>query len=586
MELTHAYLGNIQHKRGDDGFLYVTGLVSNDALDLDQQRCDPDWLDVAVPKWAQVGNVRLMHTSHAVGKAKEISKAGTGWNAAIKVTDKQSAIDVEEGVLTGLSIGIKNPVVEKSMSAPNGLICGGTIVEVSLVDRPANPECILEMAKMAKSSWVFKGVEVSEANHNDLIVTEQAVTDKEDDQNGALPCNACSGTGKTSEVPGETCARCSGSGQEPLDEVDNDIAHSDATGDAYDNLERQKSATVDCTTCEGDGKIKGNTTECPDCDGSGKVKKEIDPELEKAIDAVLAKRDFSDAERKTAASKGQAMPDGSFPIKNVGDLKNAIQSIGRAKDPVAAKAHIKSRAKDLGQSALIPDGWKSASGDEVPFLIKFVDDVLAKAAGSAGEFTHDPTQIAAVRDGIIAFFIAELNEFKSGEDERWDIGILTDVLNGWLSWWQHEYFGGETSSPFDTGDDDMTNALVTFGANADLLKRASADDATDDTKNEAKADVFKALGFDTIIASQKEEVESLKSVIEELTKSVNTISEFALPADDVVVRPTSDQRRKSVTHDIVKGQIKQLRDRADATTEPSLKASLYVKADDLEASLL
>ena len=42
------------------------------------------------------------------------------------------------------------------------------------------------------------------------------------------------------------------------------------------------------------------------------------------------------------------MPDGSFPIANVEDLKNAIQSIGRAKDPDAAKAHIKKRARDLG----------------------------------------------------------------------------------------------------------------------------------------------------------------------------------------------------------------------------------------------
>jgi hypothetical protein len=54
------------------------------------------------------------------------------------------------------------------------------------------------------------------------------------------------------------------------------------------------------------------------------------------------------------------MPGGGFPIENVSDLHNAIQAIGRAKNPDAAKAHIKARAKALGQEDLIPDTWKRA----------------------------------------------------------------------------------------------------------------------------------------------------------------------------------------------------------------------------------
>jgi hypothetical protein len=61
--------------------------------------------------------------------------------------------------------------------------------------------------------------------------------------------------------------------------------------------------------------------------------------------------------RKKMAKKGTAMPDGSYPIANASDLRNAIQAIGRAKDPAAAKAHIKRRAKALGLGDLIPDGW-------------------------------------------------------------------------------------------------------------------------------------------------------------------------------------------------------------------------------------
>ena len=68
-------------------------------------------------------------------------------------------------------------------------------------------------------------------------------------------------------------------------------------------------------------------------------------------------REFTPDKRKDLAKRGIALPDGSYPIATVGDLKNAIQAIGRAKDPAAAKAHIKRRAKALGASDLVPDGW-------------------------------------------------------------------------------------------------------------------------------------------------------------------------------------------------------------------------------------
>lgn len=68
-------------------------------------------------------------------------------------------------------------------------------------------------------------------------------------------------------------------------------------------------------------------------------------------------RDFSEEERQRLAKSGEAMPDGSYPIVTRQDLENAIQAIGRAKNPDAVKAHIVKRAKALGLSELIPDGW-------------------------------------------------------------------------------------------------------------------------------------------------------------------------------------------------------------------------------------
>lgn len=78
---------------------------------------------------------------------------------------------------------------------------------------------------------------------------------------------------------------------------------------------------------------------------------------------LLTKREFSQDQRDSAASSGAAMPDGSFPIKNGSDLSNAISLAGNAKNPDAAKRHIKSRAAALGMSDKIPDTWKGVEAE-------------------------------------------------------------------------------------------------------------------------------------------------------------------------------------------------------------------------------
>lgn len=68
-------------------------------------------------------------------------------------------------------------------------------------------------------------------------------------------------------------------------------------------------------------------------------------------------RKFSEEQRRSAAKTGAAMPDGSFPIMNQSDLRNAIQAFGRAKDKAAAKRHIIKRARAMGMTSMLPDGW-------------------------------------------------------------------------------------------------------------------------------------------------------------------------------------------------------------------------------------
>lgn len=71
--------------------------------------------------------------------------------------------------------------------------------------------------------------------------------------------------------------------------------------------------------------------------------------------------DMPTKERSQAAQQGQAMAGGRFPIKNKGDLENAIRAVGRAKGGEegrkAVRRFIAKRAKALGLQDLIPDAW-------------------------------------------------------------------------------------------------------------------------------------------------------------------------------------------------------------------------------------
>lgn len=65
--------------------------------------------------------------------------------------------------------------------------------------------------------------------------------------------------------------------------------------------------------------------------------------------------------RQEMADNGEAMPDGSFPIRTRRDVLNAIHAIGRAAPErrAAVKAHIVRRAKALGAPRLIPPSWRT-----------------------------------------------------------------------------------------------------------------------------------------------------------------------------------------------------------------------------------
>ena len=143
-----SYALIIKKEKQEDGTMLVYGKATDDALDIDQQICDAGWLNKAMPEWFKTGgNIREQHSNIAAGVAKELDSKSDGHYITAHVVDPVSVKKVETGVLKGFSIGIRSPRVVRDEKAANGRIIDGQIVEISLVDRPANPNAKLMLAK-------------------------------------------------------------------------------------------------------------------------------------------------------------------------------------------------------------------------------------------------------------------------------------------------------------------------------------------------------------------------------------------------------------------------------------------------------
>jgi hypothetical protein len=148
----------------------VYGKATDDSIDIDQQICDGEWLKRAMPAWFKSGgNIREQHSNIAAGVAKEYEAKADGHYIGVLVVDPVSVKKVDAGVLKGFSVGIKNPRVVRDSKAANGRIVDGQIVEVSLVDRPANPNCQLILAK-------------SVDGEKDLVQVEEWIEKKEGEE--------------------------------------------------------------------------------------------------------------------------------------------------------------------------------------------------------------------------------------------------------------------------------------------------------------------------------------------------------------------------------------------------------------------
>jgi len=129
-----------------DGTIIVSGIASSEAIDGDGETIKAAAMKAAIPDYMKFGAIREMHKPIAAGVALKCDVGPDGRTTIeAKIVDPSTVKKVEENVLKGFSIGGR--VTERD-SADGSVITGIQLTEISLVDRPCNPEALVSLCKV------------------------------------------------------------------------------------------------------------------------------------------------------------------------------------------------------------------------------------------------------------------------------------------------------------------------------------------------------------------------------------------------------------------------------------------------------
>lgn len=144
---------SITKSAGDDDDLIIVGKATDATLDHDMQVIDPAWSRQAITRWLNSGYpaVRMSHDSRRpIGKgiSAHTDADGATWVRSL-IAEPVSKSLVLKGVLRAYSLGIVNAHVRRDPTgrATGGIIDGGSVLELTVCDSPANPSCGITLAK-------------------------------------------------------------------------------------------------------------------------------------------------------------------------------------------------------------------------------------------------------------------------------------------------------------------------------------------------------------------------------------------------------------------------------------------------------
>lgn len=334
----------LKHEDQADGSLLVRAIATSEAVDSQRDSMPLHGSKRAVAKWFETGPaVREQHDRYkAVGRGLAFEVNEKEKNIEVEFFVSKGAQDtqakVKDGTLAMVSVGgnaLKSRV-EKRDGKPINVIEEWEMVELSLVDRGANPDAQILLFK-------------ADGGVTDVVAEDAPAPEAAKDDRIGQALHAAMAKGKKDQTPAP-------SSPAPI---------------------------------------------------SG------EPKPNAPAPAGLEKKDYSNDERKKLAAEGKAMPDGSYPISDVADLKDAVSAFGRAKNKVAVKRYIKRRAKELDAVDQLPETWKVQS------------ILLAKHFGGGEEC--DLRGALDILEGVKFLVMSEMAE---GEDETEQLEILADVETG------------------------------------------------------------------------------------------------------------------------------------------------------------
>lgn len=151
----------------DDGFLHVAGIASSETEDRSGEVITADAIKAALPDFMAhgTGALRSMHKLDAVGRVDRAEvDAQKRTKIEATVVDPLAITKVQAGVFKGFSIGGR--VVARDPKDSNR-ITKIVLNEISLVDRPCNPEAVFGL-------WKADGFEGARREDRDAEIFRKA----------------------------------------------------------------------------------------------------------------------------------------------------------------------------------------------------------------------------------------------------------------------------------------------------------------------------------------------------------------------------------------------------------------------------
>lgn len=393
----------------------VWGIATSEDVDSYNEIVDFEASKKAFNVWP--GNIREMHAPKAVGKGVEIkfdedtktvivgakiSKSQDGENAWIKI---------KEGILTGFSIGGKTEEFESGTAIKDGKeidvvrITGYKLVELSLVDHPANPRAQLVMVKSIDG--VPYRVEVEERTNDPhskpwwLKFLERPRLKKADTSyNKDEEINGGGGSmadepNKDNPTPEEEENKASDT------EEGKDKGNDDAPTEGEDKGADDKDAPAGDDKGD-DAPADADTPADPDeapakPSGEDKGAKALD--LIKNLDARLDKMDKAEQIQKAVGEIKDLVE------SKLGDLEKRVDDIAKSAKPLKGKT----RYADVSKS----DDEEGKPDEEVAAVLKKQAELAANPVGA------NPAEVAEVSRALRKFQLqGRLPGVNKGTDEN------------------------------------------------------------------------------------------------------------------------------------------------------------------------